>query len=222
MPLSRRRVAVGLAVAALVGLGFAVSPARALDALHAVLYSRWFPVVLAGLYLVRPFLAWPIAALAVLVGYRYGVTVGVPLALAATVSTSLIPFVGARRFRPEDGAFGRVTAGSRRFFEATGNLRGVVAARLAPAPTEAVSVAAGLAGVSLPAFVAGTAVGQLPWTVAAVAAGHSMEHLSTGGLDAVSLPLVVAGAALAVALVAAPVYRYVTGERVDVEPAVGE
>jgi 2-keto-4-pentenoate hydratase len=88
--------------------------------------------------------------------------------------------------------------------------------------TEAVSVAAGLAGVSLPAFVAGTAVGQLPWTVAAVAAGHSMEHLSTGGLDAVSLPLVVAGAALAVALVAAPVYRYVTGERVDVEPAVGE
>lgn len=213
MPVARRNVAVGVAVAASVALGVAVSPSRALDALHALLYSPWFPVVLAGLYLVRPFLAWPIAALALLVGYRYGVALGVPLALSATVVTSLIPFVGARYFRAEDGVFGRLTGGSRRFFEATGDLRGVVAARLAPAPTEAVSVAAGLADVSTPAFVAGTAVGQLPWTVVAVVAGHSMEHFSTAGFDGVDLPLVAAGAAVALALVARPLYRHLADDR---------
>ncbi len=211
MPVARRHAAV--AVAASVALGVAVSPSRALDALDALLYSPWFPVVLAGLYLARPFLAWPIAVLALLVGYRYGVALGVPLALSATVTTSLIPFVGARYFRAEDGVFGRLTGGSRRFFEVTGDLHGVIAARLAPAPTEAVSVAAGLADVSTPAFVAGTAVGQLPWTVVAVVAGHSMDHFSTAGFDGVDIPLVAAGAAVALAIVARSVYRYLAAGR---------
>lgn len=206
-----RRHAVGLAVLGLVALGLFVTPGAAVDRVEALLASPWFPVVLVGLYLVRPLLAWPIAALAVLVGYRYGAWLGVPLALAASVTTSLLPYVAARRFEPGDGLPGRLAGGSRRYFGATGDLRGVVAARLAPAPTEAVSVAAGFAEVPVAAFVLGTAVGQLPWTVVAVVAGHSMDHLSTAG----SGPdpwLVAAGAAVGLVLLVHPLYRHLRGD----------
>lgn len=203
-----RRHVVGLAVLGLVAVGLLVSPDAALDRVETVLYSPWFPAVLVGLYLLRPLLAWPIAAIAVLVGYRYGVAVGVPVALAATVSTSLIPFVAARRFHVEGGLFGRLAAGSGRYFRETGGLRGVLAARLAPLPTEAVSIAAGLGEVPVGAFVVGTAVGQLPWTVVAVAAGHSMTHLSSAG-SGPSPWLVVAGALAGLLLVARPLFQSV-------------
>lgn len=208
-----RRHAVGLLVGGLVVAGLLVSPDAAVERLETVLYSPWFPAVLVGLYLVRPLLAWPIAAIAVLVGYRYGVAVGVPVALTATVTTSLLPFAAARRFDVGGGFAGRVAAGSDRYFSSAGGLRGVVAARLAPLPTEVVSIAAGLGDVSVGAFVVGTAVGQLPWTVVAVTAGHSMTGLSAADAGP-SLWLVVAGALGSLLLVARPLYRLVSeGER---------
>jgi uncharacterized membrane protein YdjX (TVP38/TMEM64 family) len=214
--LPTRRVAAGLAVAGLLVAGLLVSPTRLGPALGAVLASPWFPAVLVGLYLLRPLLAWPITALSVLVGYRYGLAVGVPVALAGAVLTSLVPFAVARRVEPGGGVFGRLSAGSRQFFGATGDLRGVTATRLAPTPAEAVSLAAGTAGVGPGAFVLGTLVGELPWTVAAVLAGTSMRRLSvTAAVD----PVVYVGGALAAALaLAGPAYRYLRerdGEAAD-------
>jgi uncharacterized membrane protein YdjX (TVP38/TMEM64 family) len=123
------------------------------------------------------------------------------------VGTSLIPYAIARRLRTDAGWIGRATAGSERFFAATGDLRGVVAARLAPTPAEAISAAAGVARVPVATFVAGTLLGELPWTVAAVLAGHSMRRLSLA--DASPDPwLVVAGLAVAVLVLAGPAYRF--------------
>jgi uncharacterized membrane protein YdjX (TVP38/TMEM64 family) len=203
----RRHVAAGATVGALLVLGVVLSPGAAIERLRSVLYSPWFPAVLVGLYLLRPLLAWPITALSVLVGYRYGLAVGVPLALAGAVATSLLPYAVARYAGSDDGLLGWAKSGSERFFAATGDLRGVIAARLAPTPAEVISVAAGIGRVSVPAFVVGAAVGELPWTIAAVFAGHSMRRLSISGVESVDPVLVVGCGLAAVLLLSGPVYR---------------
>jgi len=204
----RRRYAAGAAAAVLVALAAVLRPARALDALRAALASPWFPAILVGLYAVRPFLAWPISALSVLVGYRYGLAVGVPVALAGAVLTSL-PAYAAGRYAPGDGRLlGRFSAGSERFFAAAGDVRGLVAARFAPTPAEPVSAAAGAGGVGPGAFVAGTLVGELPWVVGTVFVGSGLDALSMSGAS-LGPAFLVAGCVAAVALLAPVAYRRV-------------
>jgi len=213
MAIDRRHAAVGVLVGVLLALGVALSPAAAIDRFRTVLSSPWFPVVLVGLYLLRPLLAWPITALSVLVGYRYGLVVGVPIALSGAVFTSLIPYAAARYFDTGAGWLGRAEAGSERFFAATGGLRGVIAARLAPTPAEPVSIAAGMGRVPVPAFAAGTVVGEFPWTVAAVLAGVSMHRLALSGVETID-PLLVAGGFLAaLLLLSGPAYRLLRERR---------
>lgn len=208
MSLIRRHLVAGLLVAGLVALGFLLSPGDAIARLRTGLYSPWFPAVLVGLYLLRPLLAWPIMAISILVGYRYGLVIGLPIALTGAVITSLLPYVFGRYYRDTPGRFASLVDGTERFFRATGGFRGVVAARLAPAPAEPISIAAGVGRVSVGAFVAGTAVGELPWTIAAVVAGHSLSRLSLAGVSAVSPWLVVAGLLAASLLLAGPTYRW--------------
>lgn len=215
---TRRHVAAGLTVAGLLTLGFVLPPGDALGHLAGVLASPWFPLALVGLYLIRPFLAWPITALSVLVGYRYGLAVGFPVALVGAVATSLVPFAVGRYYRDRPGPFAWAVEGSRRFFRATGGLRGVVAVRLAPTPAEPVSVAAGAGRVPLPAFVLGTALGELPWTVAAVLAGYSLSRLAPGA-PAVSPWMLAAGLLAAALLLAGPAYRTLGARRRGAEPA---
>ena len=209
MALRRRHLATVGLLAVAVAVGIVASPAATLAGLSELVFEPWFPAVLVGLYLLRPFLAWPITALSVVVGYRYGLVLGVPLALGGAAATSLIPYAIARTLPRSDGLFDRFAGGSERFFATTGDLRGVLAARLAPTPAEAISGAAGAARVSVPAFVGGTLVGELPWTIAAVAAGHALPRLSTAGLAGADPDprLAIAAALLAGLLLAGPVYR---------------
>lgn len=212
---TRRHVAAGLAVAGLLVLGLVLSPGDAVDRLRGLVDSPWFPLVLVGLYLLRPLLAWPITALSVIVGYTYGIALGLPLALGGAVATSLIPYAFGRYYRDRAGPLAGAVAGSQRFFEATGGLRGVIGVRLAPTPAEPVSIAAGAGRVRVPAFIAGTAIGELPWTIAAVVAGHSLSRLSLDGVTAVSPWLLTAGLAGAAALLAGPAYRWLRRSRVE-------
>lgn len=207
----RRGLLAAVIAGALVAVGLVLSPSAVTGHLVDLLYSPWFPALLVGLYVVRPLLAWPITAISVLVGYRYGLAVGLPLALAGAVATSLLPYAVARHARTDEGWVGRLAAGSERFFGATGDLRGVIAARLAPTPAEAISAAAGVARVTPAAFVLGTLVGELPWTLAAVVAGDSMRRFSpTAPAD----PWLVVGGLLAAALVlAGPAYRLARDRR---------
>ncbi|MFB6189365.1 MAG: TVP38/TMEM64 family protein [Halapricum sp.] len=206
MSLSRRRLLVGIAVLAFLALAAVLRPARVLPALRGAVASPWFPAVLVGLYLVRPLLGWPITVLSVLVGFRYGFWVGLPLALAGAVATSLLPYEAARRFDVEGPWLSRLRGGSRRYFGVAGDFRGVVAARLVPTPAEAISGAAGAAGVPLRVFAAATAVGELPWTVAAVFIGSSLDAFVLGAAD-VDWRLALAIAVAGLALLAGPAYR---------------
>ncbi|MFB6172345.1 MAG: TVP38/TMEM64 family protein [Haloarculaceae archaeon] len=204
---TRRRVALGAGLALLVALAVLVSPDAVFARTRSVVASPWFPALLVALYLFRPFVGWPVSLLSALVGYRYGLAVGLPIALVGAVFTSLVPFAAGRYVAPRDGFLGRFATGSERYFSEVGHLRGLIAVRLAPTPAEATSTAAGAAGVSLSAFVVGTALGELPWTVAAVLAGRSLARFDPGSLSP-DPRLVVAAVAVAALLLAGPAYRH--------------
>ncbi|RBI64111.1 TVP38/TMEM64 family protein [halophilic archaeon] len=206
-----RRQLVGLAaLAVVVAAGLVVSPDLVYRQVEAVTDS---PALAAGafllVYLVRPVLAWPTSAVALAVGYVYGPVVGFPVALAGTTASACVPFLGAQYFRGDGGVAGRLGASGERFFDATGDLRGMVASRLAPAPSDPVSAAAGLSGVPLRAFVLGTALGEVPWTAAAVLAGGSLETLAAGSVGK-NWWLVAAAAVVALALLVQPAREALT------------
>jgi uncharacterized membrane protein YdjX (TVP38/TMEM64 family) len=165
-----------------------------------------FGLALFAVALVRPLVAWPTTLLAVGAGYGYGF-VGIPYALALITLTSVPPFLVARRFGRESWA---ASAGERVVREA-GDLRSVVASRLLPAPSDVVSVAAGVSGVSLSTFVVGTTLGELPWALVGVLAGSSLDSLSNATFGMVDWRLVAACALAAVLLLVNPLYRVVVG-----------
>jgi len=214
-----RRIAAGAVALLAVGLlAWLASPAAALDRLSALTTSPLaYGALLVAVSAVRPFLAWPTTLLSVAVGFGFG-WVGLPLALALVTLTALPPYYLAKR---GGGATGRIGRASERVVAAGGGgLRTVAASRLLPTPSDAISVGAGVAGVRVRPFLAGTAVGELPWVLAGVAVGISAERLVAGDLSGVFDPhLLLGGAAAGLLLLAGPLYRSVRG---DVAASVGE
>lgn len=217
-----RRALVGLAVLlAALTAGLLVSPARVVSHVDAAAADPLvFGLLVAGCYLIRPLFAWPTTPLAALVGYGLGITAGVPIALAGVLVTVTPPFVAVRWAsgdRPGDAPAGwwassldRAREYVDRYYETTGPIRGVVASRLAPIPSDIATGAAAIHGVSLPHFLLGTALGELPWTTAAVVVGASAATLSAEGLGSLD-PAVLAVCLLAAVLVlAGPLYRTLT------------
>ncbi|MGB9987412.1 TVP38/TMEM64 family protein [Salarchaeum japonicum] len=201
---SRRTVLAAVAGLGVLALALFV-PDSVLARVRGVVASPWFPVILVALYAVRPFLAWPVSALSVLVGYKYGLVLGVPVALVGAVGTSLLPYYVGGRLPTTGSVLGSVRSGGEQYFAAAGDTRGVIAARLAPTPAEVVSTGAGIAGVPVRAFVVGTLVGEFPWTVAAVGIGASLDSFS---LQNAFDPMLVGACVLfAVLLLAGPLYR---------------
>jgi uncharacterized membrane protein YdjX (TVP38/TMEM64 family) len=220
MTSSRLRRGLGvLVLGGLVTTGVVVSPAATMSALERIVGDPvLFALALAGLYLVRPLVAWPTTPLAVAVGYGYGVLVGVPLALAFLLVTITPTFFGARWVA--DGTdtpgvslpFGGVVAWTddklTRYFDTAGSIRGVVVSRLLPVHSDVSTCAAATSGVRYRHFLIGTLLGELPWTVAAVFVGASAATVVADGVA--DLGLLVTGGCLlaALLLLAGPIYRY--------------
>ena len=208
--LSRRRLTIGLLLSAVVAVALLSSPDAALASVTATLSSPWFPAVLVALYAVRPFLGWPITLVSALVGFKYGLQLGIPIALAGCVFTSLPAFLAGRRLPTDGRILGLVGARSQQYFSATGGLRGLVAARLAPTPAEPVSAAAGIGGLTFTTFALGTLVGELPWTIAAVALGAGL-HTFDPATVTIDWRLGILAGLGALVLLARPAYDAVTG-----------
>lgn len=215
MERATRRQLVGfiLVGSALVVASLVISPREVFARFqHLTTDPVAFAGVLALLYLLRPLVAWPVTPISVVVGYVYGIEVGLPIALVGIVVTAIPPFLLARHF-PDSGLFAKARDVGSRFFTATGETRGVIASRLVPIPTDIISYSAGLSGVRLRPFALGTLIGELPWTVAGVIAGSSMETLATDGVSAIGLPLLLGALAVAAALLAGPLYRQFIAEQ---------
>ncbi|MFB6096434.1 MAG: TVP38/TMEM64 family protein [Haloferacaceae archaeon] len=202
----RARIVVGaLAALAVLAAALTVSPRAVLSRLDWLAADPWrFAAALLVLAAVRPLLAWPTTLLAVVVGYGYGIA-AVPVALALIVATSLPPYLLARRGR----AGGRFSTAGERVVDAAGDLRSMVVSRLLPAPSDVVSVGAGVAGIGIWPYVLGTAVGETPWALAGVLAGASVDRIAQRGLAAAfDVRLVAAAALVALGLSFRPVYRW--------------
>ncbi|GAA0208416.1 TVP38/TMEM64 family protein [Halobaculum roseum] len=221
--MNRRALVGGLVAAAVVIAAVLSSPSAVLDRIAWVTAEPWRLVaILAALAVVRPLLAWPVTLLAVVAGYGLGLS-AIPLSLAAMVATSVPPYLFARRGRDAgdalaggdristavNGLLDRAVGAGERAVSVAGGTRSVAASRLLPFPSDAVSVAAGLAGVRAGPFVLGSAVGELPWAVAGTVAGASAGRVAEVGLDGVIDPWLIGTAALGgLLLLAGPAYRH--------------
>jgi uncharacterized membrane protein YdjX (TVP38/TMEM64 family) len=204
---ARQLVGIGVVAAVAAVAAVVASPTALFDRAEALAARpALLAVALLALYLVRPLLAWPISALSILLGYVYG-PVAVPVALAGAVVTTLPAYSVARHVGHDAGLLGRVGDAGALVRQTTGDLRGVIAVRLAPLPTDPVSYAAGLAGVPLRPYVAGTAIGEAPWVVATVLLGASMGQLTTVGATGDPLLLVTTVALAALLALSGPAYR---------------
>lgn len=177
---------------------------------HLATHPFRFALALVAVYLVRPFLLWPVSSIALVLGYLYGPVVALPIAIAGAGLSGLPPFFLARYASSDAGPFGSIAYSGRRLTETVGETRGVLAARLSPVPGDPISYAAGLTKVSPGAFVLGTVVGEIPWALVTVFAGDSMRTLSVTGFT-VSPAAVVAIAGLSVIVLAGPLYTRVRG-----------
>ncbi|QCS41922.1 TVP38/TMEM64 family protein [Natrinema versiforme] len=231
-----RALAGVIAASGMVAAGLLVSPSKAMGTVDALVADPFlFGLVVAGLYLVRPLLAWPTTPLAIVVGYGFGVAAGVPLALVGVVTTVLPVFLVTRWLATGEADTAREShaesegGGSRfleragdvvaRYYETAGPLRGVTASRLAPIPSDVATCAAAVSGVTLRQLVVGTAIGELPWTIAAVVVGASAATITSSGLGELGVALSVACALAAVVLLAGPVYRTLRTDRTRTEGA---
>lgn len=197
---ARRRIAAGAALAVVLAGALLTSPEVVLSrAAWLVADPVRLLVAAVAFAAVRPLLAWPTTLLAVLLGYGLGPS-GFPVALVLVTLTSVPPFLLARRL----GSDGDVAAAGAAFVKRAGGVRSVVASRLVPAPSDVVSVAAGVAGVRLSTFLVGTAIGEVPWVVAGTVIGVSAGTLTAGAVVDVADPRLVAAAAFAAALLLAP------------------
>lgn len=168
-----------------------------------------FILGMVGLYLVRPFLLWPLSVFSVFIGYVFGFPEGVPLVLLGTLLTCIPPFFIATRIDDEIAYFGHVVDRGGAFVEATGELRGMVAARISPAPADAISYGAGLAGVSARSFALGTLIGELPWAIFYVLLGQSLRTFSVAAVQQTDLRLVLLTAVVSLLIIARPLYEFV-------------
>ena len=205
----RRRAVVGAFVGVVALSALLLSPSRALETFEWVARDPVrLVVVLIGVALVRPFLAWPTTLLAVVTGYGFGL-IGVPFAVLVMTLSSLPPFFLARHLG-KDSKIGDVGS---RFVAESGELRSIVGSRLVPAPSDLVSAAAGATDIRVTTYLVGTAVGEIPWAVVGTLAGASLGQLSADGLKSATDPrLVVAAGLLAVLALAGPVYRFYRDE----------
>ena len=204
--IARRQLAGVVTLALVTAVTAVILSPQAVTQTVAALADR--PILFAGLlavaYLLRFLAAWPISVLSAVVGFTLGVR-GVPVALAGAVVTCLPPYLLAGQF-DRRGPLGTLADHGDRYFDAAGGFRGVVAARLAPLPADAVSYAAGLSKVTLPLYTLATALGELPWVTAAVLVGGSAETLRMEGASG-GPALAVGATALATLLLAEPAYR---------------
>ncbi|WP_185903270.1 TVP38/TMEM64 family protein [Halonotius terrestris] len=207
----RRRSRLAAGVLTVLSLGVVtwyVTPSVAFAWVDSVASRPFqYALLLVVAALLRPAVAWPTTALSVAVGYGYGPR-GLGVAVALLVVTNLPPYWFGMRTASD----GPVTAAGQEFLADAGDLRGLIGARFLPLPSDLVSVAAGATGVRLRAYLLGTAVGELPWAVLGVLAGHSLGRLRQQGLTGdVDLWLLVGMAAVGTLLLAGPCYRLLAG-----------
>ncbi|MDZ7730313.1 MAG: VTT domain-containing protein [Natrialbaceae archaeon] len=207
----RDRIVIGGALCGLVVLGFVLGQTgTGFDPVQELANDPVrFALAMVGLYLIRPIFVWPTTPLAALVGWGLGITSGIPIALAGVILTTVPVYLTLRLLDADDPARGRVRRVIGQYYQTAGPTRGVMASRLAPIPSDIATVAAALSDVSPRQFIIGTALGELPWTIAAVIVGATAGLVLAEGLTAIGPSILLVGLVAAGLVLADPAYRAV-------------
>ena len=201
-----QRIVVGLGWLGVIVAYFSYTRSRDLSTLEAAEELRgaladnwWGPTLFIAVYTLRPLVLFPAAVLTVLGGLAFGPVWGtIWTTVAANLSTATTYGVG-RTFGNPDVA-GRlsklmgstVDRARRNPFETT------LIMRLLYLPFDAVGYVAGFVHLRFLPFLAGSAIGILPGTIAFVGFGASIESLDEG-TPSFDLRILLASVVLAVA-----------------------
>ena len=192
------------------GVGPRESAVRLVDFLQG---SAWGPVVLVAVYLVRPLLLLSAAVLTVAAGFLFGAGVGLAVVVVASNASAMIAYAVGRWFGK--GAELRENRSRRlgRYAERmrTHSFETTLSLRLLFVPYDLVSYVAGFSRIRPVSFLAGTAIGSIPGTVAFVLFGASIERFD-GGVPSIDWRTVsVSVGLLALSLTAVRIVRHSKG-----------
>ena len=139
--------------------------------LEAIAENSWGPLVLLGIFMLRPLLLLPITILNAFAGFLFGPVLGLVYAVLATLLSSAIAYGVARflRVEPKEGSSSFIENLRSRSFET------VLTGRLIFLPGDLINYAAGFLRISFVAFMLATAIGGLPGLMVSVLAGASIE-----------------------------------------------
>ncbi|MBJ7457462.1 MAG: TVP38/TMEM64 family protein, partial [Thermoleophilia bacterium] len=153
-----------------------------------------------AVYLVRPLIFFSAAVLTVAGGFLFGAVGGIVLVVIAANGSAMVAYglarwLGGERFADPE-ATGRLTRWTRRLRERS--FETVIVMRLVYLPYDLVSYLAGALRIHPLAFLAGTAIGSAPATVAFVLFGASLESFD-GGVPQIDGPVLIASGVMLVA-----------------------
>ncbi|MDZ7706097.1 MAG: VTT domain-containing protein [Trueperaceae bacterium] len=135
--------------------------------------ERWGPLLLLGIYALRPLLLLPSTILTVACGFLFGAWWGIVYATVATVGSSTIAYLIGRLFGrgavAERSPYRLITAIRERTFET------VLISRLIFLPGDLVNYVGGFLRIPFGAFALATAVGGMPSLAMAVLTGASVQ-----------------------------------------------
>ncbi len=188
------------------GVGPTETVGRVADVIDGTLIGI---VLFTVLYLLRSFVLFPATGLTVVAGFLFGPWLGLTVVVVAANASAMLTYAVGRWFgtgaTTSDRGDGRVARYRARLHEHT--FETVLIMRLLLLPYDVVSYLAGVLRVRPLPFLAGTAVGSIPATVAFVLFGASIESFD-GAVPSINpWTLVASFALLGVSLVLVRVVR---------------
>lgn len=188
------------------GLGPGEAATRLVEAIEG---SAWGPLAFVVVYLARPLIFFSAAVLTVAGGFLFGAAAGIALVVLASNGSAMIAYGLARWLGAgalaDPSAAGRLARWAGRLRERS--FETVLVMRLLLLPYDLVSYLAGGARIRAGHFLAATAIGSAPATVAFVLFGASLESFD-GGVPTIDVPILVAsGALLVIGLALARILR---------------
>ncbi|MFW5709078.1 MAG: TVP38/TMEM64 family protein [Chloroflexota bacterium] len=166
-----------------------IDVARALEELLTAWYG---PLLYILVYMLRPVLLLPASPLSVLAGSVYGIVFGVLYGLIAGTLSAVVPYAAGRWLRGPSmqsrDAVGELVPGSnkslmQKTFDRVKQrpFQAVLLMRLLYLPYDTVSFIVGVMRTAWLPFIAATAIGNIPGTLAFVGIGASLEGDITRG-----------------------------------------
>lgn len=178
----------------------------------------WALFAYLAVSLVRPLVFFPATLLTVAAGILFGPVVGIAVAaVAANLSAALGYTIGHRLRGTGNGVAGSGTLAGWAERLRANTFEAVLLTRLLFLPYDAVNYACGLLRVRATPFIAATAIGTLPGTVAFVLVGSSITRIDDGLAGVSRTTLLISVALIAASITLSRLVR----RRSPASPAVG-